>query len=101
MFNVFSLVPPVSPVTFSRPGDNINHLRRYPISKYDRQWYLNHINHDKNTSMYENIKRIDNNEIDNDEFIEKFIKKTIILRTTMKTNPIMHRYHYPVIFELS
>lgn len=75
IFNVFSFVPPVSTVTFSRPGDNLNHLRRYPISKYDRQWYLNHINHDKNTSMYENVKRIDNNEIDNDEFIEKFIKK--------------------------
>jgi cell division protease FtsH len=74
VFNVFSLVPPVSPVTFSRPGDNLNHLRRYPISKYDRQWYLNHINNDKNTSLYENVKRIDNNEIDNDEFIDKFIK---------------------------
>jgi cell division protease FtsH len=74
VFNVFSFVPPVSPVTFSRPGDNLNHLRRYPISKYDRQWYLNHINNDKNTSLYENVKRIDNNEIDNDEFIDKFIK---------------------------
>jgi len=75
VFNVFSFVPPVSTVTFSRPGDNLNHLRRYPISKYDRQWYLNHLNNDKNTSIYENVKRIDNNEIDNDEFIDKFIKK--------------------------
>jgi cell division protease FtsH len=61
VFNVFSLVPPVSPVTFSRPGDNINHLRRYPISKYDRQWYLNNLNNNKNSSKYENIKRIDDN----------------------------------------
>ena len=63
-----------SHVSFSRPGENLNHLRRYPISKYNRQWYLNNLNDDKNTSMYENIKRIENNEIDNDEFIDKFIK---------------------------
>jgi cell division protease FtsH len=75
IFNVFSFVPPVSTITFSRPGDNLNHLRRYPISKYDRQWYLNHINEDKNTSIYDNVKRNDNNEIDNDDFIDKFIKK--------------------------
>jgi len=63
-----------SHVSFSRPGENLNHLRRYPISKYNRQWYLNNLNNDKNSSMYENIKRIDDNEIDNDEFIDKFIK---------------------------
>jgi cell division protease FtsH len=64
-----------SHVSFSRPGENLNHLRRYPISKYNRQWYLNHLNDDKNASMYENIKRIDTNQIDNDEFIDKFIIK--------------------------
>ena len=64
-----------SHVSFSRPGENLNHLRRYPISKYNRQWYLNNLNNDKNSSMYENIKRIDDNEIDNDEFIDKFIKR--------------------------
>jgi len=63
-----------SHVSFSRPGENLNHLRRYPISKYNRQWYLNNLNNDKNSSMYENIKRIDDNEIDNYEFIDKFIK---------------------------
>jgi len=63
-----------SHVSFSRPGENLNHLRRYPISKYNRQWYLNNLNDEKNTSMYENIKRTDNNDIDNDEFIDKFIK---------------------------
>lgn len=62
-----------SHVSFSRPGENLDHLRRYPISKYNRQWYLNNLNNDKNASLYENIKRTDNNEIDNDEFFEKFI----------------------------
>jgi cell division protease FtsH len=96
VFNVFSLVPPVSPVTFSRPGDNLNHLRRYPISKYDRQWYLNHINNDKNTSLYENVKRIDNNEIDNDEFIDKFIKNNFNSTNNENTNKNQNKHNTPL-----
>ena len=82
-----------SHVSFSRPGENLNHLRRYPISKYNRQWYLNNLNNDKNTSMYENVKRIDNNEIDNDEFIDKFIKNNF--NSTNNENQNKHNIPLP------
>ena len=82
-----------SHVSFSRPGENLNHLRRYPISKYNRQWYLNNLNNDKNSSMYENIKRIDDNEIDNDEFIDKFIKNNF--NSTNNENQNKHNTPLP------
>ena len=82
-----------SHVSFSRPGENLNNLRRYPISKYNRQWYLNHINNDKNSSMYENIKRIDDNEIDNDEFIDKFIKNNFNSTNNENTNKNQNQKH--------
>lgn len=86
-----------SHVSFSRPGENLNHLRRYPISKYNRQWYLNNLNNDKNSSMYENIKRIDDNEIDNDEFIDKFIIKNYnTTNNDENTNKNQNKHNTPL-----
>jgi cell division protease FtsH len=85
-----------SHVSFSRPGENLNHLRRYPISKYNRQWYLNHLNDDKNASMYENIKRIDTNQIDNDEFIDKFIIKNYNTTNNNENNNQNKKHNTPL-----